>query len=438
MQFAKLPESKETEARMKRKKVCLIGLDGVPYSLIKKITDEGTMPNLASLFGTGDLRQMSVSIPEVSSVSWSSFMTGTDSGNHGIYGFMDVRDGSRQMYFPNYMDLKAETLWSSLERLGKKSAVVNLPSTYPAGKINGILVSGFVAIDLKKAVYPSSIVSTLEGLNYKIDVRAQMAKDNPDFLFEELSSVLKTRFKAFNLLVNEVDWGFFMPVITGTDRLHHFLWSSSLDPDNKYYNTFFDYYKKIDEKIGRLLESLPKGTEVMAMSDHGFTNIETEVYLNRWLFENDYVCFTKDSPMDLKDVSSSSKAFALDPSRIYINKKSRFTDGVISDNDVKKLVDEIADKIINLEYNGKKVIKQVYRQEEIYSSKEIKKAPDLVLLSNYGYDLKGKLNARIVFGRSHFTGTHTQDDAFIFSTNSLPKDNITIFNIKLYIENLFM
>jgi predicted AlkP superfamily phosphohydrolase/phosphomutase len=420
----------------KGKKVCLIGLDGVPFSLIKKITDNDTTPNLASLFKTGVLKQMSVSIPEISSVSWSSFMTGTDSGNHGIYGFMDVRDGSRQMYFPNYKDLKTETLWSSLERLGKQSVVVNLPSTYPAGRINGILVSGFVAIDLKKAVYPSSLISKLEGLNYKIDVRAHLAKDNPAFLFEELFSVLDIRFKAFDLLANEIDWDFFMPVITGTDRLHHFLWSSSIDPTNKYYNSFFDYYKKLDDKIGRLLESLPTGTEVMAMSDHGFTNIETEVYLNRWLFENNYLCFTKDNPMDLRDISSSSKAFSLDPSRIYINKQSRFTDGIISDNDVKKIVDELADSIIGLEYNGKKVIKQIYRPEEIYSNKEIGKAPDLVLLSNHGYDLKGKLNAKDVFGRSHFTGTHTQDDAFIFSTNCLPKDKITIFDIKTYIENL--
>ena len=419
-------------------KVCLIGLDGVPYSFIKKLTDEGLMPNLASLFRTGELRQMSVSIPEISSVSWSSFMTGTDSGNHGIFGFMDVRDGSRQLYFPNYTDLKMETLWSSLERKGKKSVVVNLPSTYPAGRINGILVSGFVAIDLKEAVYPASIVSKLESINYRIDVRAHLAKDNPDFLFEELSSVLEARFRAFELLANEVDWDFFMPVITGTDRLHHFLWSSSLDYENKYYNAFFGYYKKVDDMIGRLLDSLPEGTQVMALSDHGFTNIETEVYVNRWLLENGYICYANDNPMDLEDVSSSSKAFALDPSRIYINKKSRFKDGIISDGDVKRVVDGIADAIMGLEYNGKKVIKHAYRPEEIYSPKEIKSAPDLVLLSNHGYDLKGKLDAGSVFDLRHFTGMHTQDDAFVFSTNRFPKDNITIFDIKSYIENLFI
>jgi hypothetical protein len=46
------------------------------------------------------------------------------------------------------------------------------------------------------------------------------------------------------------------------------------------------------------------------------------------------------------------------------------------------------------------------------------------------------VKAGSVFGRSHFTGTHTQDDAFMFSTNGLPKDRLTIFDIKAYIEVL--
>ena len=121
---------------------------------------------------------------------------------------------------------------------------------------------------------------------------------------------------------------------------------------------------------------------------------------------------------------------------IYINRSSSFADGVVNDNDVEMIVDEIAEAIKDLEYDGKKVIKQVYRPEEIYSSKEIKKGPDLVLLRNYGYDLKGNLNETSVYGRSHFTGMHTQDDAFFFSTRSIPEDRLTIFDIKTYVENL--
>ena len=48
--------------------------------------------------------------------------------------------------------------------------VLNLPGTYPARAHEGVLVSGFVAIDLKKAVHPAGILPTLESMGYRIDV----------------------------------------------------------------------------------------------------------------------------------------------------------------------------------------------------------------------------------------------------------------------------
>ena len=73
---------------MGRKKLLIIGIDGVPVEMIDRFTGDGTMPVMKSLLSRGKLVRMSVSIPEISSVSWSSFMTGTDAGNHGIFGFV--------------------------------------------------------------------------------------------------------------------------------------------------------------------------------------------------------------------------------------------------------------------------------------------------------------------------------------------------------------
>jgi predicted AlkP superfamily phosphohydrolase/phosphomutase len=56
------------------------------------------------------------------------------------------------MYFPNFSHLKAPTLWDELARQDRKTVVINMPATYPARQINGALISGFVAIDINKAV----------------------------------------------------------------------------------------------------------------------------------------------------------------------------------------------------------------------------------------------------------------------------------------------
>ncbi|MBI5407432.1 MAG: alkaline phosphatase family protein [Nitrospirae bacterium] len=113
------------------KKALIIGLDGVPYTLMKRFVNEGVMPNTAALIKTGTLCRMTTSLPEVSSVAWTSFMTGVNPGRHGIYGFMDLRPGTYDMFFPDFKCVKAETLRGVLGRSGRRSIVINIPSTYP-------------------------------------------------------------------------------------------------------------------------------------------------------------------------------------------------------------------------------------------------------------------------------------------------------------------
>ena len=70
-----------------RQRLCVVGLDGVPIGLLERLADEGVMPNIAARIEAGHLRSMRASLPEISSVSWTSFMTGAQAGEHGIFGF---------------------------------------------------------------------------------------------------------------------------------------------------------------------------------------------------------------------------------------------------------------------------------------------------------------------------------------------------------------
>ena len=53
----------------------IIGLDGVPHTLIAALAENGVMPNIADIIQRGIFRQMDSSIPEISSVAWSSIIT---------------------------------------------------------------------------------------------------------------------------------------------------------------------------------------------------------------------------------------------------------------------------------------------------------------------------------------------------------------------------
>jgi len=423
--------------RKKKKKVCIIGLDGTPFSLILKLIDQGVMPELGKIVSSMNLTGMTVSLPEISSVSWTTFMTGTNPGYHGVYGFTDFVENSYDLRFPNFLDVKVPTLWDVMGRKKKNSIVINQPSTYPARKIPGVLVSGFVAIDMKKAVTPLKYLGSLEDMGYLIDIDTMECREDPDQLRKDLLKTLGSRERAVDYFWDKEDWDLFQVVITGTDRLHHFLWDAYEDTEHTYHDTFMGYYKRIDRFIKKIFDRFMEisrgdssGEGFFMLSDHGFTGIKQEVYLNAWLQQEGYLSFeTENTPGNYNQVSPESRAFALDPGRIYFHTRSRFPRGILEESEsIIDLADEISDKLKKIEYEGEPVIRKVFKKEEVYRGPNLNMAPDLVLLSNHGYDLKGSLKQKSVFGRTVLQGMHTWDNAFFLSANPVQSD-LNIENI---------
>ena len=101
-----------------KSKVAVIGLDGVPYDLIGHLVNTGKMPALAGLLKEGNPGKMKSSIPPVSSVAWTTFMTGVNPGKHGIFGFIDLKDNSYDPYFPNFSHIKSPLLWDLIATQG--------------------------------------------------------------------------------------------------------------------------------------------------------------------------------------------------------------------------------------------------------------------------------------------------------------------------------
>jgi len=411
--------------RKKTERACVIGLDGVPYGMIVELARRGVMSTMARLMDIGKLHQMKASLPEISSVSWTDFMTGTDSGTHGIFGFTDFKPHSYAVRFPNFLDVKAATIWDKLGAKGKKSVVINQPSTYPARKIEGVLISGFVALELAKAVWPMNYRAALEQMGYQIDVDILKCRESPEVLWQELTKTMAGGQKALNFFWEE-GWDYFEYIVTGTDRLHHFLWRAYEDPSHPSHQNFLDFYRHIDRLIGKIVAAYHKLTNTYAgfyiLSDHGFAGIDQEVYLNVWLEQNGYLRFIKPDPESLEDIHGRSRAFALDPNRIYFNYKNKFPKGSVERSARKALRDEIAGKLAKLEYMGRRVVRRVFFADDVYAGPQAAKGPDLIVVGEPGFDMKGSVKKKEIFGRSGLQGMHTWDDAFFWSADDLGDD----------------
>lgn len=403
--------------RKKQGRVVVIGLDGVPVGLLRRLAETGIMPNLKTLLQTMHLHSMKASLPEISAVSWTDFMTGVNSGTHGVFGFTDFKPGTYGLRFPNFADVKAPTLWDKLGEKGRRSIILNQPSTYPARRINGALVSGFVAIEFEKAVWPASHIAPLNKMNYQVDIDTSKARQDAQFFWVDLQRTFDGRVKALDYFW-EQEWDYFELVITGTDRLHHYHWTAGQDLGHPYHARFLDYYRQVDDLIGKVasrLERLGRGDALYMLSDHGFTGIDQEVYLNAWLVQEGYLKFRSDPPQGLEDIAPATRAFALDPNRIFLNREGRFPAGTVKDGESRGLGEEIASKLAGLEHQGRKVVRRVFEAREVYSGPLTGLGPDLIVLSEPGFDLKGSVKKKEVFGRSDLQGMHTWDDAFFLA-----------------------
>ncbi|MCJ7524731.1 MAG: alkaline phosphatase family protein [Candidatus Aminicenantes bacterium] len=416
----------------KGKKLLIIGLDGVSHEMLAGNGQPSLLPSLKKFFAARTQR-MSVSIPEISAVSWSSFMTGTQAGNHGIFGFVDLVPGTYQYRFPNFSDLKAPTFFDELGLKDKRSVIINLPATYPARAIPGVMISGFVALDLEKAVFPTSYIPILKQMGYQIDVDAGKGRDKKAEFLADLHCALKIRKQVADLLWEKENWDVFMFTITETDRLQHFLYDAYGDSRHPYSCEFNGFYQEVDQIAASFLQRAANAgdIEIVALSDHGFAPIKSEVYLNPILKKHGYFSLEKVETRSLASISPQARAFALDPSRIYIHQKGKYFKGGVAKSDVQKVGEDLKQLFESYEINGEKIIRKAYFKEELFSGAQMAAAPDLVLLSKPGYDLKGGLEKDQETGTSYFTGMHRQDNAFFAcSRGELMSKPLTIFDVK--------
>jgi predicted AlkP superfamily phosphohydrolase/phosphomutase len=72
-------------------KVVVLGFDGADPSLVRKYMEEGALPNLQRLAAQGTFKDLKVTNPPQTPVSWGAFTTGLNPGKNHVFDFL-VRD----------------------------------------------------------------------------------------------------------------------------------------------------------------------------------------------------------------------------------------------------------------------------------------------------------------------------------------------------------
>lgn len=407
-------------------RLVFLGLDGVGLDLAQALAARGVMPHLGELMARGRTWATDSPLPEVSPVCWTTMFSGVGPGRHGVFGFGHHRPGSYVVSPVDSGAVRAPRLWDRLGRAGRRSVVLNVPLTYPAAAINGVMVSGFVAPELSRAVHPPALLPRLEALGYRPEADLDKGREDPAALALDVGRALETRLAMFRELWRE-DWELFCAVITDSDRINHFLWPALWEPEHPLAEAALAIYRQIDGFIGELWRDLRPAvqsgeTAFMIAADHAFGPIRSEVYLNPWLMERGYLMV--EGPAGSERILPQSRALALDPGRIYLHYAGRFPQGRLHPGpEAEALCREIASQLSELTYkqivrtqDGLSVatshpVARVHGRDELYQGPHAMEGPDLVAQAAPGFSLRAGLGRGAVFGLSHLTGAHRPQGA---------------------------
>ena len=431
-------------SKSKKRKVVVIGLDGVPCSFVQEMTERGELPNLKALFSEGSLIRMRSTIPCVSSVAWSSYMTGRNPGKHNIYGFVDRDPKSLDLYIPTSKNMGSQTLWEALGQQGKRVLVINVPLTYPPEEVNGFLISGLLTPrDCADWAYPKELVQELREQvgTYLIHHDEKYTKSNVENLLLEQHRILQSRTEAALYLIREKQWDFFMVHYYGPDRMTHEFWHL-LDPSHpqhdaqerqRFGNVVLDFFRRLDSDLGKLLATLDENVVVILMSDHGMGPVTKFLNVNSWLMSEGYLRLKGDVLtrvkqglfragfnyytlgklvlqagwgkkavqigrgrrqelqervfLSFRDVDwSRTRAYSMgNYGQIYANLRGREPQGCVKPGpEYEALLEELTEKLGSLvdPESGKKVVERVFRAHDVYSGEFVDQAPDLLFLTS--------------------------------------------------------
>jgi predicted AlkP superfamily phosphohydrolase/phosphomutase len=243
-----------------------------------------------------------------------------------------------------------------------------------------------------------------------------VARQSLEAFIDDFKVTADKRAEAVMSLMDSETWDLFFVVFMETDRLHHFMWQYMEEDHPTYGPMFMDAYRRIDALAGKILAKLNDDDALIIMSDHGFTTLKREVYVNVWLEEQGYLRFAEGAEKGLPTMDRSSRAYSLDPGRVYVNLAGREPGGSVLPNDAPALIDELAAKLADLQdpETGDRMISQVYRADTIYSGPYRDKAPDLLVMPPDGYDIKGTFEGSALTGRGKLVGMHKYDNATLF------------------------
>ena len=449
-------------------RVLIIGLDGGTWSVLEDVLLRGRMPHLDSLVKSGCSGALASTTPPKTPAAWSSFQTGKNPGKTGVYDFSGWNRKTHDLEYVSSESL-GPTVWDHLGQAGKRIVVINVPMTYPARPVSGVLITGLLTPDLNsRFLYPPELrgpllehVPDYHIFNLRNASQTGSSRRVRQFV-TRLQTIVESRTRASTFVFGRERPDVAMVHFQATDVLQHGLWGA-LCPEHPLYDPAVheylcsEFYGFLDVRLRRISEAFAECGSgpilTLVVSDHGFQTHRKRVRLGNWLAQEGYLSirpehglspwlrtrlrrldtpalrmlFERTSLGRKMDHFRRQPAFAVDYDRSTVFSFGRGSDGYVFflENDhlarqvtEQRLRDSLAD-LIDPETQTP-VLRQICPREEIYSGPKLSELPDWILKPVDGYSFTGNyehgargLFAVVQSGRDFHMGMHRAEGVLI-------------------------
>jgi len=475
--------------------VLVLGWDGAEPSLIAKLLAQGRLPNLARLIATGRQGILRSTIRPESSVAWTSFATGVNPGQHGIFGFMHSKPDFYHTRPVSSLDVRLPFFWEVLSQRGYRVGILNMPMAYPPRPVNGWLVCGLMTpSSASMFTYPSELGVQLLKRGYVIDADPiGLTGLDREAYVEYLISLVRMRTEIAHDLFSQGEYNLGIVVFTELDRLQHLFWADMdenhpLRPEHPLPGVIDAHYEALDRSLGQLIQLASRDAEIIVMSDHGFGPFARQFYVNSWLIKEGFIRLKEEDKsiitdnlllrllklikkfdfahsvkthlfgkwsvikavewnlfVDLIDWTRT-RAWFSETGGIRINLKGREPAGIVYKTDKDRIIEDIIYGLKSIVVNGSSIFSTVNRSEELYSGSQLVFCPDIILVPscdphnpslNHRINSHNKYNLNQIFSSSFpYSGDHFTDGYFASNKNTEGLVN-EIIDLTRYIMNRF-
>lgn len=416
-------------------RVLVIALQEATLDLIRPWAEDGALPVLKAMMDSGICGDIAGVEPLSTPHSWGNILTGKGAGYHGVFDFWQ-RDNSGRFNPTSRTSLREKPVWTLLDEGGLKSAILNLPLSYPPEAAGGFMVSGLEAPGITRSIAaPPEIYDQIIRRFGKYRPAAVFpgGRQKADYLglFERETS---RQAEVYAYLLSRNEWDFAMVYFVDAAMAQHYFWAdmASGDASNPYRDILKTAYRCLDDAIGRLMAAAGPQATVFVVSECGAGPIRYGVQINSWLHREGFLGWKRSAPagpissqarLAFSQWSDMGKAFAkrhapesirswlkqyvpalkgsqadnsskaIDWSRtrafaqgkegsLFINLKGRDPHGIVAPGaEYDAVRQEIVDRLGELRDpdTGGRAVTRVSRREDLFRGPMIEMAPDLFI-----------------------------------------------------------